>query len=93
MRNPLTKPQLVIRHLKIDGRITDAVARATYGSFRLADAIYRLRNDRADLVPKGMQIVTIDREDVEGNQFAEYRLVPKTPQFMAAPAQETQAHA
>ncbi|PZR36062.1 hypothetical protein [Caulobacter segnis] len=93
MRKPITKPEIVINHLRKDGRITDAVARAAYGSFRLADAIYRLRTDRTDLVPKGMQIVTIDREDVAGNRFAEYRLIPKTPSFMAATAQETKAYA
>ncbi len=69
-------------------------SRAAYGSFRLADAIYRLRTDRSDLVPAGMQIVTIDREDVVGNRFAEYRLVPKTPSFMLArSAQETSTNA
>lgn len=72
-----TKPSIVINHLNQLGRITDATARAQYGSFRLADAIYRLRNDKAHLVPKGKVIVTVHREDLMGNEFAEYRLVDK----------------
>lgn len=74
-----TKPYLVIEHLKSIGRITDATARAAYGSFRLADAIYRLRGDAAALVPKGKKIVTLRRTDAVGNCFAEYRLVQENP--------------
>jgi hypothetical protein len=68
---------VVINHLKVLGRITDATARAAYGTFRLADAIYRLRREAAHLVPKGQTIVTLPRTDVAGNLFAEYRLVTK----------------
>lgn len=75
--NNLTKPRIVIDHLKGIGRITDATARAAYGSFRLADAIYRLRNEAAALVPTGMKIITRNRQDAVGNIFAEYRLVPE----------------
>ncbi len=77
-----TRAEQVIDHLVRVGRITDATARAQYGSFRLADAIYRLRRERKDLVPQGQAIITVDREDVNGTPFAEYRLVP-----------ESQAHA
>lgn len=73
-----TRTEQVIDHLIRVGRITDATARAQYGSFRLADAIYRLRRERNDLVPKGQAILTVNREDVNGTPFAEYRLVPET---------------
>jgi len=84
-----TKPQIVAQHLKMLGRITDATARAAYGSFRLADAIYRLRHDpkAQRLLPKGHTIITVPRVDVMGNPFAEYRLVP------AAQAERSRAHA
>lgn len=72
-----TKVQIVAHHLKELGRITDATARAQYGSFRLADAIYRLRHERPDLLPKGKIIITVDRVDLMGNAFAEYRLVDR----------------
>jgi hypothetical protein len=72
-----TKPVIVIDHLKTIGRITDATARAAYGAFRLADAIYRLRTSHQDLIPEGHEIITIPRTDVPGNLFAEYRLVRK----------------
>lgn len=72
-----TKPELVIDHLKAIGRITDATARAQYGTFRLADAIYRLKGEKKHLVPRGKAIVAMRRKDVVGNTFAEYRLVPE----------------
>lgn len=77
-----TRAQQVIHHLIAHGRITDATARHQFGAFRLADAVYRLRTERSDLVPKGKRIVSVMREDLNGTPFAEYRLVP-----------ETQAHA
>lgn len=72
-----TRPQQVIHHLVAHGRITDATARHQFGAFRLADAIYRLRTDRADLVPADFGILTVPREDLNGTPFAEYRLVPE----------------
>lgn len=77
-----TRAQQVIHHLIAHGRITDATARHQFGAFRLADAVYRLRTERSDLVPRGKRIVSVMREDLNGTPFAEYRLVP-----------ETQAHA
>lgn len=77
-----TRPQIVIAHLKQIGRITDATARAAYGSFSLAHAIWLLRNKRKGLVPAGKKITTIIRQDVAGNDFAEYRLVDATPPFL-----------
>lgn len=75
----LSKPELVARHLLTIGRITDATARATYGTFRLADAVYRLRSTHRHLLPEGTEIITNPRYDLAGNLFAEYRLVKKDP--------------
>ena len=72
-----TKPQIVIDHLKTIGRITDATARAAYGSFQLNHAIWALKHTRTALVPEGKEIVTLMRKDVAGNTFAEYRLVDR----------------
>lgn len=72
-----TRTQQVIDHLVRLGRITDATARQQYGAFRLADAIYRLRGKRSNLVPAGFQIITVNREDLNRTPFAEYRLVPE----------------
>jgi hypothetical protein len=78
-----TRPQIVIGHLLSIGRITDATARAAYGSFDLAHAVWRLRGNAKHLVPEGMEIITMDRYDAMGNLFAEYRLVPKgLPRFI-----------
>lgn len=73
-----TRPEQVIYHLIAHGRITDATARHQFGAFRLADAIYRLKHRRRDLVPAGKVIVTVMREDLNHTPFAEYRLVPET---------------
>lgn len=73
-----SRPEQVIDTLQRVGRITDATARAQFGSFRLADAIYRLRTRRKDLLPAGMTILTVPREDVNGTPFAEYRLIPES---------------
>lgn len=70
-----TRAKQTITHLSLLGRITDATARAQYGAYRLADAIYRLRTTRRDLVPQGKRIITVTREDLNGTPFAEYRLV------------------
>lgn len=72
-----TRPEQVIDHLIRVGRITDATARAQFGSFRLADAVYRLRTRLKGLIPNGQTIITVPREDVNGTPFAEYRLVPE----------------
>jgi hypothetical protein len=79
-----TKPQLVIDHLMRLGRITDATARAAYGAFQLNHAIWELRHKKTHLIPPGMEIITMDRFDVAGNRFAEFRLVQKgLPRFLA----------
>lgn len=70
-----TKPELVMNHLKTIGRITAATAHQAYGYFWLPGAIFALRNRRADLLPAGSTIATVERTDVRGNVFAEYRLI------------------
>lgn len=70
-----TKPRLVIEHLKVLGRITAATAYQAYGYFWLPGAIWSLRNRNRHLIPAGKKIVTVERTDVRGNLFAEYRLI------------------
>ncbi|MFN3573648.1 MAG: hypothetical protein ACK4TR_08985 [Phenylobacterium sp.] len=72
-----TKPRLVIEHLKVLGRITAATAHQAYGYFWLPGAIFELRTRNRHLVPEGKKIITVERTDVRGNVFAEYRLVPQ----------------
>lgn len=57
------------------GHISEGSALIEYGRFRLADVIHRLRNERADLIPEGMEIVTIHKQDTQGNPYGEYHLV------------------
>lgn len=77
MTKRLSRPELVIEHLKRRGHISAGTALVEHGSFRLADAIHRLRTDRSDLVPPGMEIVTMHKQDTNGNPYGEYHYVEK----------------
>lgn len=76
-KRPQTKVELVASHLKARGHISEGSAYIEYGRFRLGDAIYRLRNERSDLIPSDMEIVTIHKKDTQGNPYGEYHLVQK----------------
>jgi hypothetical protein len=57
------------------GHISEGSALIEYGRFRLADVIHRLRTDRADLIPEGKEIVTVHKQDTQGQPYGEYHLV------------------
>jgi hypothetical protein len=71
-----TRVETVAAHLIQRGHISEGSALVEYGRFRLADVIHRLRNDRSDLIPEGMEIVTIHKQDTKGDNYGEYTLVP-----------------
>ncbi|MCR5870697.1 MULTISPECIES: hypothetical protein [unclassified Sphingomonas] len=68
----------VARHLAQRGHISEGSALIEYGRFRLADVIHRLRNERSDLLPEGMEIVTVHKVDTKGAPYGEYHLVSKS---------------
>lgn len=70
-----TRVQQVLNHLLRRGHISEGTALLEYGRFRLGDAIYRLRTEHADLLPEGMEIVTVHKKDTQGNSYGEYHLV------------------
>lgn len=74
----LSRVELVAEHLKQRGHISEGSALVEYGRFRLADAIYRLRRERSDLIPEDMEIITMNKNDTQGNGYGEYHLVRKT---------------
>jgi hypothetical protein len=71
----LSRVETVAEHLKQRGHISEGSALVEYGRFRLADVIHRLRNERKDLLPEGMEIVTVHKQDTQGNTYGEYTLV------------------
>lgn len=73
----LSRVELVAEHLKQRGHISEGSALVEYGRFRLADAIYRLRRERSDLIPEDMEIITMNKNDTQGNGYGEYHLVRK----------------
>jgi hypothetical protein len=79
-----TKTELTMDILKMHGRVTEAMGHAVHGRYHVGGAIFRLRNQDRHLIPAGKKIVTVMRTDVNGNDFAEWRLVDLP--FAAAPA-------
>lgn len=72
-----TRVELVADHLKQRGHISEGSALIEYGRFRLGAAIHRLRTTRSDLIPEGQEIVTLHKQDTQGNPYGEYHLVEK----------------
>jgi hypothetical protein len=70
-----TWPEIVAEHLKARGHISEGSALIEYGRFRLGDAIFRLRTTHSHLLPTGQEIVTIHKQDTQGNRYGEYHLV------------------
>lgn len=70
-----SRVEVVADHLKTRGHISEGTALIEYGRFRLSDAIHRLRTDRKDLLPEGFEIVTLHKQDTQGNRYGEYTLV------------------
>ena len=83
MRRQKNWTEIVAEHLAIRGHISEGTALIEYGRFRLGDAIYRLRNEKAHLLPPGKEIVTIHKQDTQGNRYGEYHLVPEGTQRTA----------
>lgn len=71
----LSRVETVAQHLIQRGHISEGSALVEYGRFRLADVIHRLRTDRTDLIPEGKEIITIHKQDTQGNRYGEYTLV------------------
>lgn len=67
----------MLRHLLTRGHISEGTALIEYGRFRLSDVIHRLRTDAAALLPADKEIVTIHKQDTQGNRYGEYHLVSK----------------
>jgi len=62
----VTKTSLILDALLAGDRLTHLKAIA-YGTYRLADVVYRLRR-------KGYQIVATDKTDSSGTPFTEYHI-------------------
>lgn len=84
--DPKNRALLVIKHLLRRGHISQGTATVEYGAdlCRLSDAIHRLRNEDADLVPPGQEIVTVHKLDTNGRRYGEYVLVQRAPLRKAA---------
>lgn len=72
-----TKTELTIQTLIRKGHISEATGHAEHGRYRVADAIHRLRTSERHLVPAGMEIVTLPKEDSNGNRYGEWALRKK----------------
>lgn len=75
IRRNATWAEIVASHLIQRGHISEGSALVEYGRFRLGDAIFRLRGEKAHLLPEGKEIITINKQDTQGNRYGEYHLV------------------
>ena len=66
MSSRVTKTEMIRRALENGDRLTHLKGLA-YGTYRLADVIYRLKK-------QGMRIITDYKLDCNGTEYAEYRL-------------------
>ena len=73
----LTREQQVMAILSRRGHITEATGMAELGRVQVASAIWRIKNKKPHLIPSGMRIVSVEKHDVGGNRYVEWRLVEK----------------
>jgi hypothetical protein len=71
----MTKTERVLNALLAGDHLTHLKALA-YGTYRLADVVYRLRR-------QGYNIVTLDRVDSDGTRYTEY-FIPEAANNRAA---------
>ena len=84
MTRTLTREQQVMAILGRRGRITEATGMAELGRVQVASAIWRIKNRKPSLIPAGMEIVSVEKRDVGGNRYVEWRLVEAQPMQVAA---------
>lgn len=70
----LTREEQVMRTLKARGHITEATGAAEYGRIQVASAIWRIKNLKPNLIPEGHQIVSVEKNDTNGNRYVEWQL-------------------
>lgn len=87
----LSRVEIVANHLLKRGHISEGSALIEYGRFRLSDVIHRLRTDRSDLIPHGMKVVTIHKQDTQGNRYGEYTLVSSRSEAIRQHLESTRA--
>lgn len=74
MPRRLTREEQVMRTLISKGHISEATGFAEYGRIQVASAIWRIKNQRPELIPQGKQIVSVDKRDTNGNRYVEWQL-------------------
>lgn len=75
MNRRLTREQQVMAILIRRGHITEATGMAELGRVQVASAIWRIKNNKPHLIPNGMIIKSVEKHDVGGNRYVEWRLV------------------
>jgi hypothetical protein len=74
----LTREQQVMAILMRRGHITEATGMAELGRVQVGSAIWRIKNKRSSLIPNGMEIRSVEKQDVGGNRYVEWQLVEST---------------
>lgn len=84
MTRTLTREQQVMAILSRRGHITEATGMAELGRVQVASAIWRIKNLKPSLIPDGMEVISVEKKDVGGNRYVEWRLTEKAAQAAAA---------
>lgn len=84
MPRSLTREEQVMAILTAKGHISEATGFAELGRVQVASAIWRIKNRRWGLIPKGKQIVSVPKLDTSGNRYVEWRLAPAPSAVLSA---------
>lgn len=70
----MTREQQVMRTLREKGHISEATGFAEYGRIQVASAIWRIKNRCPELIPAGMEIVSVSKRDSNNRRYTEWQL-------------------
>lgn len=71
-----TRVLQTLQTLRDRGHISVGSGIAEHGRYHVGHTILQLRTTHKHLVPAGHEIVTVMKEDSNGNRYAEWRLRP-----------------
>jgi hypothetical protein len=70
----MTREEQVISILQRRGHISEGTAFVELGRVQVASAIWRIKNQKPQLIPTGHAIVTVHKVDTAGKRYAEWQL-------------------
>lgn len=69
-----TREEQIMSILIRRGHVSEATAFAELGRVQVASAIWRIKNHKPHLIPRDMEIVSVEKRDTHGKRYVEWRL-------------------